>query len=175
MNKAIFFDRDGVLIKSDIRNNRPFAIKCLDDICFTTNKINLFKKLRNLGFYLLLFTNQPDVARGMADKEAVNKINLAVKKYYKLDDIYVCFHDDHDQCECRKPKNGLIMNSSKRYQLKLEESYVIGDRWRDVDAANLSNCKSIFIDYKYSEDLKSKPTHLVYSIEEAINKILQIK
>ena len=93
MKKAIFFDRDGVLIKAKVKSGKPFAINDKKNIEFTTNEICLFKKLKLQGYYLFLFTNQPDVARGIVSKNIVDIINSKVAKRYLLDDVFVCYHD----------------------------------------------------------------------------------
>ena len=169
MKKAIFFDRDGVLIKAKVKSGKPFAINDKKNIEFTTNEICLFKKLKLQGYYLFLFTNQPDVARGIVSK---NIVNSKVAKKYLLDDVFVCYHDDIDNCLCRKPKDGLIITAKEKYDLNLEKSFVIGDRWRDIDAAENSKCKSILIDHKYKEKKPKGYQFKSKSINEAIRFIL---
>ena len=172
MKKAIFFDRDGVLIKAKVKSGKPLAINDNKKIEFTTNEICLFKKLKLQGYYLFLFTNQPDVARGIVSKNIVDIINSKVAKRYLLDDVFVCYHDDIDNCLCRKPKDGLIITAKEKYNLNLEKSFVIGDRWRDIDAAENSKCKSILIDHKYKEKKPKGYQFKSKSINEAIRFIL---
>tara|TARA_B000000565_G_C23686867_1_gene340417 strand:- start:260 stop:793 length:534 start_codon:yes stop_codon:yes gene_type:complete len=173
MKKAIFFDRDGVLIKAKVKSGKPFAVNDNNNIEFTTNEISLFKKLKLQGYYLFLFTNQPDVARGIVSKNIVDIINAKVAKRYLLDDVFVCYHDDIDNCLCRKPKDGLITTAKEKYDLNLEKSFVIGDRWRDIDAAENSKCKSIFIDHGYTEKKPKGYEFKSNSINDAIVFILK--
>ncbi len=172
MRKAIFFDRDGVLIKTDIKSGSPVAINDNNNVEFATNQVNLFKELKLKGFLFFLFTNQPDVARGKVLKVEVDLINIRVAERYLLDDIFVCYHDDIDNCMCRKPKNGLILEARDKYNLNLNQSFVIGDRWRDMDAAENSNCKSVFIDHHYSEKHPSKYKFSFENIDDALRFII---
>ena len=172
MRKAIFFDRDGVLVKTDTKSGSPVAVNDKNNLEFATNQINLFEELKSKGFLFFLFTNQPDVARGKALKVEVDLINTKVAKRYLLDDIFVCYHDDVDNCMCRKPKNGLILEAKDKYGLNLNQSFVIGDRWRDMDAAENSNCKSVFIDHNYSEKYPSKFKFSFDNINDAMQFII---
>ena len=98
-------------------------------------------------------------------------MNEYLKKELNLDDIFVCFHDDHDKCECRKPNPGLIFEAAKKWNVKLNKSYMIGDRWKDIDAGNRSGCKTIFIDNNYEEKIKTKPDFTSKNLLKAVTII----
>ena len=134
--------------------------------------MELISKLRDLGYFLIIITNQPDVSRGLITNEFVLSINEKITKELKLDHFYVCPHDDNDNCSCRKPKNGLVLRAVKDFNLNIKKCYFIGDRWKDVEAAYISNCRSIFIDYGYHESMPSKQDFTVNNIDEAIQIIL---
>ena len=172
MNKAIFFDRDGVLIQAPVIDGKPKSIENVSDIIFIVEE-SLIIKLRDLGFYLIAITNQPDISRKKIKPEFVEKINNLIKTKYYLDDFYVCPHSDQDNCECRKPKNGLILDAAKDYNLDLSSCFMIGDRWRDIAAAEISGCKSIYIDYSYNEQKPYKQDYTVKCPSSAIKKILE--
>ena len=112
-------------------------------------------RLKKLNFICLVVTNQPDVPRGKISKSNVIKINNFLKKEIKLDDIFVCFHDDKDGCICRKPKPGLLLQASKRWNVDLKKSFLVGDRWRDIQAGEKVGCTTIYLDYNY-KDIKPK-------------------
>tara|TARA_B100000787_G_C16195201_1_gene300285 strand:- start:2202 stop:2729 length:528 start_codon:yes stop_codon:yes gene_type:complete len=173
MNKAIFFDRDGVLINAPVVNGKPKSIKNQLDINFIADE-DLILKLKKFGYFLIVITNQPDISRKLISKKFVEVINTIIKKKYCLDKIYVCPHSDLDNCSCRKPKNGLILEAKKDYNLDLNSCFMIGDRWRDIDAAEISGCKSIFIDYNYNEQKPNNANYTVKCITSAIKKILEI-
>ena len=98
-------------------------------------------------------------------------MNEYVKKELNLNDVFVCFHDDKDNCECRKPKPGLILDASKKWNIDLEKSYMIGDRWKDIDAGTSSGCKTILIDNNYKESIKSKPNYISDNLFNAVKII----
>ena len=103
-------------------------------------------KLRDAGFLLIVTTNQPDVARGNQTRATVEAINQYLAERLPLDDIEACYHDDADLCACRKPKPGMIRSAAERHGIDIAASYMIGDRWRDVDAGLAAGCTTILID-----------------------------
>jgi D-glycero-D-manno-heptose 1,7-bisphosphate phosphatase len=173
MNKAIFFDRDGVLIEAPTRNGKPKSIENISDIKFIAD-VELILKLKQLGYYLIVVTNQPDISRKLISHTFVESVNSQIKKKYSLNRFYVCPHSDSDDCLCRKPKNGLILEAKKDYNLDLNKCFMIGDRWKDIIAAEISGCKSIFIDYNYNEKKPSNAGSTVKSIKSALKMILEI-
>ena len=154
-NKAIFLDRDGVIIHAPKINNKPKSIKKINEIkIFYRNQL----AIKNLSkfFKIIVITNQPDVSRLKIKKSTVNKINLILKKKLHIDKIYTCFHDNKDNCDCRKPKIGNILKAKKKYNLNLKKSYFIGDRNSDVEAGKKAGCINYFIDRNYDEKKPSK-------------------
>ena len=169
--KGIFFDRDGVINKSLILNNKPYPPKSLKDFEFFENIEKTLEQVRKSGFMSFIFTNQPDVARGALGKDKIEEINKYIYSKLPINKIYCCYHDDKDNCECRKPKAGMLYEAAKEFDVDLKKSFVVGDRWRDIDAGNLAGCKTIFIDYGYSEKLKTKPDYTINKIDEIIDLI----
>ena len=160
--KALFFDRDGTIIKSNISNkNKPIAIKTLQEcrIYPSVRKIlNKFKK----NYLIFLITNQPDVKRKKNSKKNVININRYLKQKLPITRIYSCFCDN-DKCRFRKPNIGMLKKASKKYKIDLGSSYIIGDRWKDIETGKRANCKTVFIDRKYSEKIKSRPDFSIKS------------
>lgn len=148
MKKAVFLDRDGVLNEVALEKGLPVSPATLADVVVYPDVQEPLRELKAAGFVLVMATNQPNVARGCQDRQTVDAINefLAVK--LDLDEIRVCYHDDNDGCSCRKPKAGLL-TAAPHYSLP--DSYMVGDRWRDVDAGNLAGCHTVWIDRNYSE------------------------
>jgi len=79
-----------------------------------------------------------------------------------LDDIRVCFHDGPDGCGCRKPMPGLLTDAARDYAIDLARSYMVGDRWRDIEAGRRAGCTTLFIDYGYAEQ---RPEHCDYTVK----------
>jgi len=103
----------------------------------------------------------------------VEEIGRRLRAELPLDDVFVCFHDDQDGCACRKPLPGLVMRAAQRYDIDLGGSFLIGDRWRDIDAGAGAGCKTIWIDRGYAErPPSSAPDARVHSLSEAVDWIL---
>src|SRR5579871_4281109 len=134
MRRAVFLDRDGVINRAVLREGRPFPPATLAELRILAGVRDACRKLREAGFALILITNQPDIARGTINASEVTQIHERLKTYLKLDDIRVCPHDDGDHCACRKPQPGLLLDAARRWNIDLASSYVVGDRWRDVEA-----------------------------------------
>ena len=155
MKKAIFLDRDGVINKAFIKDGLPKSPNSLNELKILPGVKESISRLKKLNFICLVVTNQPDVQRGKIKKNTIIKMNNFLKKKIELDDIFVCYHDDHDNCNCRKPKPGLLLQARKKWNVDFKKSFIVGDRWRDIQAGKKVGCKTIFLDYKY-KDIKPK-------------------
>jgi D-glycero-D-manno-heptose 1,7-bisphosphate phosphatase len=118
-------------------------------------------------------TNQPDIARGAVPRTVVDSMNGWLTSVLPLDAVLTCAHDDVDDCECRKPLPGLITQAARELQLECAASYMIGDRWRDIEAGRRAGCKTFFIDCGYDEQLPQSYDFRVSSLLEAARIILQ--
>ena len=172
MKRAVFLDRDGVLNYAINVNGRPHPPENIAQLKIMLGAKELLEDLKSKDFFLIVITNQPDVSRGKCTKESVDLINNEIQKALPIDYFKTCFHDDEDNCDCRKPKPGAIFAAANDFGINLSQSYMVGDRWRDIDAGNSAGCKTIFIDYQYSEKLKSDPTFTVTSLEQIKDIIL---
>ena len=170
--RAVFLDRDGVLNRVIVRDGRPYPPRDLGELEILPGVADSVKSLKDAGFKLLVITNQPDVVRGTALKETVEEINSFLMKELDLDGFATCYHDDADNCECRKPKSGALLELAKKFSIDLNKSYMVGDRWRDIEAGAGAGCKTLFIDYGYFEEQPKSPTYIVKSFNEAAKKIL---
>lgn len=174
MRKAIFLDRDGVINQTIVKAGKPYPPASLDELKLYNDTELSLKKLKLAGYLLIVVTNQPDVARGKTSRILVEGIHQALLSILPLDDILVCFHDDHDHCECRKPLPGLIFHAANSYKIDLKNSFMIGDRWKDIEAGQRAHCKTIWLDYAYHEPApKIAPDFKTHSLNEATNWILQ--
>jgi D-glycero-D-manno-heptose 1,7-bisphosphate phosphatase len=132
--------------------------------------------LKAAGFGLYVVTNQPDIARGVQTREAVDEINRALGQALPIDGFYICPHDDSDGCDCRKPKPGLLIRAAAEHGISIAASYMIGDRWRDVEAGQRAGCRSIWLDFGYAERAPSSPADAILnSLTEAAAWILTRK
>ena len=172
LRPAVFLDRDGVLIETTVRNGKPFAISPGEPMTIISGVVPACMALARAGYYLVMTTNQPDVARGKVTAHFVERTNARLASKLGLDAVEVCMHDDVDDCACRKPRPGLMQNAASRFSLDLTASYVVGDRWRDVDAGIAAGCRTVFIDYGYEEALRGTPDFVCGSLAEAASWIL---
>lgn len=167
-HRAIFLDRDGVLIRNDVREGRPHAIAVGDKLEILPGVREACTALINLRYRLVMVTNQPDVATGRTPREFVENTNSQLSRELRLDDVRVCFHDDRADCSCRKPKPGMLLAAARDLDLDLAGSIMIGDRWRDVAAGKAAGCRTIFVDRGYAEPMREPADHTVTSLADAV-------
>ena len=168
-NRAVFLDRDGTLIASEVHDGIPIANNDPTEVVFLEGVREACRELRAAGFLLILVTNQPDVARGLVPRKSVDLVNAAVVEYLGLTAAWTCFHDDKDNCNCRKPKPGLILESALSYQIHLDlTSAIVGDRWRDVGAGKTAGISTVFVDQCYGETQLFKPDLTVSALIDAV-------
>jgi len=172
MRRAVFLDRDGVLNRAIVRNGKPYPPSRPTELQVLPGVIQACTALKAAGFLLIVVTNQPDVARGTQRREVVEAINEALRTRIPLDDIRVCYHDDPDGCFCRKPRPGLLLQAAQDWQVDLTASFMVGDRWKDIEAGRRAGCKTVLIDYGYAETQQSVPHHHVSSLVEATEWII---
>jgi D-glycero-D-manno-heptose 1,7-bisphosphate phosphatase len=172
--RAIFLDRDGVISRSVVRDGLPFAPTNLDEFEILPEAPAACQRLKQAGFLLVVATNQPDVGRGTMKKETVEAMHAKLRRQLPIDRVEVCYHPGHGQsnCDCRKPKPGLLLNAARELGIDLARSWMVGDRWRDIDCGHAGGCRTIFIDRGYSEDLKQAPDFRVADLAEAADVIL---
>jgi D-glycero-D-manno-heptose 1,7-bisphosphate phosphatase len=170
-NRAVFLDRDGVLIRAIVRNGKPYSVQAPEQIEILDGVSAACSQLAELGYLLIMITNQPEIARGTISQAFVEQTNRRIANSLRLTDFRVCSHDDFDQCECRKPLPGLITQAAKDYAVNLASSYVVGDRWRDIEAGRRAGCRTVFIDHGYNEPRPSSPDHSAASLMAAVNWI----
>ena len=174
LRRAVFLDRDGVLNDVLIRNGKPHAPTQIEDFRIPPGTAEALARLKQHDFLLLVVTNQPDVARGVQKRDTVEEISRRLRAELPLDDVLTCFHDDQDDCDCRKPRPGLVTRAAQQYGIDLGHSYLIGDRWRDMDAGTNAGCQTIWIDRGYVEQAPAAaPNARVGSLPEAVDWILR--
>jgi transaldolase len=172
MRRAVFLDRDGVINRAIVWNGNPHPPYGLDELEILPGAPEALALLRAAGFRLIVVTNQPDVARGKQTRKAVETIHAALQAQLPLDDFRVCYHDDADGCACRKPAPGMLLDAAKDTDVDLTASFMVGDRWRDIEAGRRAGCTTVLIDYHYAETERSQPHTRVGSLPEAVDWIL---
>jgi D-glycero-D-manno-heptose 1,7-bisphosphate phosphatase len=167
VSREIFLDRDGVINRAVVRNRKPYPPDTLQDLEILQDVPEALNLLKESGFLLIVVTNKPDVGRGKQKQETVEEIRLFLKEQLPLDDIYVCWHGQDGECKCRKSLPGMLLQASEKYGVDFQQSYLIGDRWKDIEAGKTAGCKTIFLDYHYNELLRSQPDFTATSTRKA--------
>ncbi len=174
VRQAVFLDRDGVLNRAILRDGRPYPPATLAEFQVLPDAPNALEALKDAGFLLIGVTNQPDVARGTQSRAVVEAINAALLAALPLREILVCYHDDRDGCDCRKPRPGLLLQAAARHAIDLRSSFMIGDRWKDIETGRRAGCATVLIDHGYAEVVPaSPPDSTVRSLSEAAAWILR--
>jgi len=151
LRPAAFLDRDGVLNEAPVRDGMPTSPASLAELRVLAGVAEACSRLKEAGFLLIVVTNQPDIARGKTTEAIVEEINRALRHQLDLDHVCVCPHDDADQCNCRKPKPGLLLEAALRCDINLSASVMVGDRVRDIDAGRAAGCRTVYIKHGYRE------------------------
>jgi len=172
--RAVFLDRDGVVSRSIVRDGLPFAPAQLSEFEILPGVPEACRRLKQAGFLLIVATNQPDVGRGTMKQEIVESMHAKMCREVPIDRVEVCYHPGHGQsnCDCRKPKPGLLVRAAQELGIDLAQSWMVGDRWRDIDCGHAAGCRTIFIDHGYAENLKQPPDFTVKNLAEAAEIIL---
>jgi len=172
MTKAIFLDRDGVLNVAPVRDGKPLSPMDVAEVIIPADVPVALAKLRQSGFRLIMVTNQPNIVRGVQSREAVYAINQYLQDRLELDAVEICEHDDTDNCDCRKPKPGMLLRAAARDNITLAASFLLGDRWRDIEAGRRAGCRTILVGDGYGEVFPSPPDAKVSMLSEAAEWIL---
>jgi D-glycero-D-manno-heptose 1,7-bisphosphate phosphatase len=157
MARAIFLDRDGVINSAIVRKGVPYAPINLEEFVILPGVLDALVILKKLHFKLIVVTNQPDIKTGMQKIDTLNKMHQIIYDSLPIDKIMTCFHTDDDKCYCRKPKPGMLIDSAKMFQVNLKDSWMVGDRWRDIFAGQAAGCSCCYIDYNYKETKPKMP------------------
>jgi len=172
MRRAVFLDRDGVINRSIIRAGKPYPPGHMDELEILPGVPEALERLKAAGFALIVVSNQPDVARGTTTRAHVEAINATLARVLPIDGFSMCYHDSGDGCACRKPNPGMLLDAAKERNIDLALSYMVGDRWRDVEAGQRAGCKTFFIHYGYDEKQPDGYDYRVDSLLEASRIIL---
>ncbi len=173
MRAAVFLDRDGVLNRAIVRDGRPYPPATMAEFEILPGVPEACARLRAAGFLLVIVTNQPDVATGKQDRAIVEEFHRCLRNRLEIDDIRACFAVDGPNVDCYKPKPGMLLAAAAEHNIDLSQSWIVGDRWRDVGAGRAAGCKTVFIDHNYYADRRPEPPdHVAASLSDAADHIL---
>lgn len=175
-SRAVFLDRDGVINRALVRGGKPYPPSSLAEVEILPGVAEACARLKAAGFLLVVATNQPDVGRGTIRQEIIEAIHAHLRRELPLDRIEVCYHPGRgeSECDCRKPRPGMLRRAARELNIDLASSFMVGDRWRDIDCGHAAGCTTMLIDYDYDEALRQPPDHRVKSLFEAADIILEV-
>jgi D-glycero-D-manno-heptose 1,7-bisphosphate phosphatase len=171
-NKAVYLDRDGVINQLIIRNGKAQAPYTLEEFALFPGVEEACHALKQASYLLIVVTNQPDVARGWVNIESVEAINNRILELLPIDDIEICFHTDVDQCHCRKPMPGMLLETAKQWNINLQQSFMVGDRYGDISAGCIAGCTTILVGEGDQQREYPNPHHRAKSLFDAAKIIL---
>jgi D-glycero-D-manno-heptose 1,7-bisphosphate phosphatase len=177
LRPAVFVDRDGTLNVQTIRAGTPFAPQRVEDFALFPGVTEACAKLAAAGFVLVVATNQPDIGRGtlpLAVMEAMHaKLRTLIPQIARIEVATAAGEEPGQPPDRRrKPEPGMLLDAAATLGLDLARSWMVGDRWRDVDCGKRAGVQTVFIDFDYDEPLRAAPDFRVRSFAEAARIIL---
>lgn len=173
MKRAIFLDRDGVINKAILKEGKPFSPRRFEEFELFDGIKEVLEKSKREDFLNIIITNQPDITRDLIRWKTLEKMHKFIKENLPIDDIFVCPHDDIDNCQCRKPRPGMLLEAAKKWNIDLKGSFLIGDQGKDIEAGKKAGCITILIDNLYNKEVESD--FRVNNLHSAIEIILNSK
>ena len=176
MNRAVFLDRDGVINRAVVRDGKPYPPATVAEFELLPGVIEACAELKAAGFLLVVVTNQPDVGRGTQRREEVEAMHALLRAALPLDRVEVCYDPGQGApSEFRKPAPGMLLRAARELGIELAQSWMIGDRWRDIDCGAAAGCRTVFIDHGYDEALRTAPDFRAASLGAAVPLLLGVE
>ncbi len=175
LRPAVFLDRDGTLNVQVVRDGKPYPPQTLDEFRLFPDVTASCRALAVAGFTLVVATNQPDVGRGTQTQAVVEAMHAQLQRWVpEIGRVEVCYAPGNDgqSDRRRKPEPGMLLDAARELGLDLTRSWMIGDRWRDIDCGQRAGVRTVFIDFGYAEKLNTAPDFTVASFGAAAGIIL---
>lgn len=172
--RAVFLDRDGVINRSIVRDGLPYPPGNVEEFILYEDVAAGCARLQGAGFLLVVATNQPDVGRGTQSREQVEAMHAVLLAAVPgIARVEVCYHAGRGTaCDCRKPAPGMLLRAADALGIDLGASFMVGDRWRDVDCGHAAGCTTLLLDRGYAEALRQPPDYTVETFAQAVEVIL---
>ncbi|HEY9731610.1 MAG TPA: HAD-IIIA family hydrolase [Drouetiella sp.] len=166
MLKTVFLDRDGIINEIVMREGIVSSPRTVEEFTIRPDFIEFYNRLNSSSLRLFVVSNQPDVSRGAIDKTELAKIVDVMNARFKFTEILHCIHDDSDQCNCRKPKPGMISGFLQNYGLSADEAIIIGDSYKDILAGKAAGIQTVYLQQAYNALGACEPDYVVTRLTE---------
>lgn len=170
--KNLFLDRDGIINEIVIRENKIGSPRAVKEFKIRKEFFNFYTKIQSLNLNLFVVSNQPDIARKLMSQNVLNQINKILAQHFIFKEICYCTHDNSNNCLCRKPKPGLINKLIKKYNLKKEDSIIIGDNYKDIFAGQNAKISTAFLSTSYNKNFSCNPDYTITTLLEIVDKLV---
>ena len=172
LRRAVFLDRDGVLNRVVMRDGKAASPRTVEELQIESDAPAALAALKDAGYLLLVVTNQPDVRRGLMSAETLSALHARLAQALPVDDIAACLHDNADDCACRKPKPGLVLDLAARHEVDLGRSWLIGDQDRDIACGKAAGCRTILLGREYNSGTVTGANQVVATLSQSLASIL---
>jgi D-glycero-D-manno-heptose 1,7-bisphosphate phosphatase len=171
---AVFLDRDGTLNAAVVRAGQPYPPTTTEEFALLPGVAEGCARLKTTGYVLVVATNQPDVGRGTLSQAAVEAIHARMCQLLPIDRVEVSYDSGREDppSPFRKPAPGMLLRAARELGLDLTCSWMVGDRWRDIDCGKSAGCRTVFIDRDGAEKLRARPDFTAHDFGEAVDIIL---
>jgi D-glycero-D-manno-heptose 1,7-bisphosphate phosphatase len=172
LRPAIFLDRDGVLNAVVWRDGKAASPRSVEELLIEPDAHAALTALKAAGYLLLVVTNQPDIGRGLMTGAVLDALHARLSLALPLDAIAACRHDNADDCHCRKPKPGLILDLAVRFGVDLGRSWLVGDQDRDIQCGQAAGCQTILLERPYNSGRKANADHTLATLSQTVSVIV---
>ena len=156
-----------------VEGQYQIAPRTMEEMVVNRAAIEPLQQLKAAGFLLIATTNQAGITRGYVTRREVDRMHAIISKTFSLDDIFMCPHDEWDRCPCRKPKPGLFREAGFKWQLDLDHSFVVSDKWQDAKAAQNAGCTSLLIQSPWNGG--GHHDFILPNLESVVAKVFQLQ
>ena len=153
-NNAVFFDRDGVLNQLVKRDDSYYSPQKYEDFHIIKGVKEVIGLIREMNYLVIVVSYQPDISRGKLKQSDLNKMTNILYEDLGVDCVYYCTHDDNNDIGCRKPSPGLFLAAQKDYNINFKKSFMVGDTWKDVEAAKKTDIPMVLLDKPYNKNIQ---------------------
>jgi len=172
MKAAVFLERDGVINEAKAVNGHQEFPRHMEEFHVRNDVLRCLEQLKQVGFLLIVTTNQPGLADGRLCRSEFDLMHTMLMRALPLDDILTCPHAENDNCHCHKPEAGLFEEAKFKWNLDMDLSFVVSDKWQDAAAAHLAGCTSVLI--KSPLNGSSHHDFITEDLQSAVDKILNL-